>query len=488
MLLTFPDNIHADVSAEDLCLTIDGLPATTPESLAVINPATGEQAGLAPRASAADLDRAVAAARAAFPDWSSLPHEARAAKLQAFAAAIQQHSRDLIHVLTLEQGKDLASARWEILGTAAWMMDFSKIAVEDKVIRPGVSGGLVVRHRPVGVVGAIAPWNVPVFLGFMKVAQALIAGCTVVLKPSPYTPLTTLMVGALSRDILPPGVLNVLSGDDSLGQAMTEHPGIDKISFTGSSRTGKRVVESASRTMKRVTLELGGNDPAIVLPDADLDRIAPALTRGAFSNAGQVCMAVKRLYVHADIHDELAGRLAELARQLPVGSGFDAGVAMGPLQNRAQFDRVVELVEDARQQPGAAVLAGGDRLDRPGFFFAPTIITGLSDDARLVREEQFGPVLPILSWRDEDEVIERANDTRFGLSASIWTRDLVRAQELSRRLDVGTVWVNAHGLPDPAAPFGGMKESGLGRDFGVMGVEAHLETQVLSIEPPPFPG
>jgi len=487
MLLTFPDNIHAEVSADALHLTIDGLPATTPESLAVINPATGEQAGLAPRAGTADLDRAVAAARMAFPAWSSLPHEARAAKLQALAAAIQQRAHDLTHVLTLEQGKDLTSAGWEILATAGWMMEFSKIAVEDKVIRPGACGSLVVRHRPVGVVGAIAPWNVPVFLGFMKVAQALIAGCTVVLKPSPYTPLTTLMIGALSRDILPPGVLNVLSGDDSLGQAMTEHPGIDKISFTGSTRTGKRVIESASRTMKRVTLELGGNDAAIVLPDADLDRIAPALMMGAFGNAGQVCMAVKRLYVHADIHDELAGRLAEMARHLPVGSGFDAGVAMGPLQNRAQFDRVVELVEDARRQPGAAVLAGGERLDRPGYFFAPTIITGLSDDARLVREEQFGPALPILSWRDEDDVIERANATRFGLSASIWTRDLARAQELSRRLDVGTVWVNAHGLPDPAAPFGGMKESGLGRSFGVMGVEAYLETQALSIEPP-LPG
>lgn len=483
MLLSFPSNIDAAVAAGELQMTIDGEPVGAAPALVVINPATGEPAGRAPDAGTADLDRAVAAARAALPRWSGMTHAARAERLGAFADAIQRRAHDVAAVLTLEQGKELASATFEIFGTVAWMKQFSTIEIPEAVIRPVGRDGLVVRHRPVGVVGAIAPWNVPVFLGFMKVAQALIAGCTIVLKPSPFTPLSTLLVGALSRGILPPGVLNVVSGGDALGQAMTDHEGIDKISFTGSTETGKRVVESASRTMKRVTLELGGNDPAIILPDADLDRIVPALMIGAFGNAGQVCMAIKRLFVHEDIHDEVAARLAVLARDHVVGSGFEPGTAMGPIQNRAQFDRVIELVEDAGRMPGAQILAGGKPLDGPGFFYPPTLVVGLDDDARLVREEQFGPALPILSWRTEDEVIARANATRFGLSASIWTRDLEKAQDMSKRLDVGTVWINAHGLPDPAAPFGGTKESGLGRSFGPMGVEAYMEAQTLSIEP-----
>jgi len=488
MPLNFPDTIDVAVAATELENTIAGVAAPTGEQFAVQNPATATLAGMAPAADVDTLDRAVAAAREALPAWSALDHQARAEMLKAYAGALMARANDLAHVLTLEQGKDLNSARMEIFGTAIWIDQFSQIDIQDQVIRPGVSGSLVVRHRPVGVVGAIAPWNVPVFLGLMKVAQALIAGCTVVLKPSPYTPLTTLIAGAIGRDVLPPGVFNVVSGGDELGKAMTQHPGIDKISFTGSTETGKRVVESASRTMKRVTLELGGNDAAIVLPDADLDKVAPGIFFGAFNNAGQVCMAIKRLYVHADIHDDLVARLVEMARHFPVGDGFEPGVAMGPIQNAAQYERVRELVEEARQQDGAKVEVGGQPLEGPGFFYPPTIITGLAEDVRLVREEQFGPALPVLSWTSEDDVVARANATRYGLSASIWTRDLAKADNLSRRLEVGTVWVNAHGLPDPAAPFGGMKESGLGRSFGTMGVEAYLETQTLNIEPrPPGP-
>ena len=321
-----------------------------------------------------------------------------------------------------------------------------------------------------GVVGAITPWNVPVGLAAHKIAQGLVAGNTMVLKPSPYTPLATLLLGELSRDILPPGVFNVVAGGNDLGQWLTEHPGIDRISFTGSVATGKRVMASAAGTLKRVTLELGGNDPAILLDDADLAAMTPKIFGAAFANCGQVCMAIKRVYVPERNYEQVCESLAELAKNYRVGDGFEPDVQMGPLQNKMQYDKVLDVLEDTKRQPGVRILAGGHTLNQPGYFLAPTIVADISDDSRLVTEEQFGPILPVLKYREIDEAVARANDTRMGLCASVWTKDIEKGAAVAARIEAGTVWVNHHLGSEADVPFGGFKESGVGREHGVMGL------------------
>jgi acyl-CoA reductase-like NAD-dependent aldehyde dehydrogenase len=311
-----------------------------------------------------------------------------------------------------------------------------------------------------GVVGAITPWNVPVGLAAHKIAQGLIAGNTMVLKPSPYTPLSTLLLAELSRDILPTGVFNVLGGGNALGQQLTEHPGIDKITFTGSVATGKRVMASAAGTLKRVTLELGGNDPAIMLEDADFAAMTPKIFGAAFANCGQVCMAIKRVYVPEQRYDEVCQSLAGLANGYRVGDGFEPDVQMGPLQNKMQYDKVLDVLEDTKRLPGIRILA---------------------DDARLVTEEQFGPILPVLRYKDVDDAIARANNTRMGLCASVWTRDIDKGAAIAAQLEAGTVWVNHHLGSEADVPFGGFKESGLGREHGVMGVQSYMEAQVINL-------
>jgi acyl-CoA reductase-like NAD-dependent aldehyde dehydrogenase len=330
------------------------------------------------------------------------------------------------------------------------------------------------------VVGGITPWNVPIVLAMVKVAQALYTGNTLVLKPSPLTPLSTLAVAQAIADIVPAGTVNVLSGGNDLGAWMTSHPGIDKISFTGSVETGRRVLRSAADTFKRVTLELGGNDAAIVLADADVEAAADGIARSAFANCGQICMAVKRVFVPAALHDALVEALAERARRIRTGPGSDPESTMGPLQNRMQFEKVAALLDEVRATPGARIVTGGTVRSDGGYFIEPTIVAGLSDDAPIVREEQFGPVLPVLSYDDVDEAIARANATHFGLGASLWTRDVVRAGDLAGRLEAGSVWINRHGGNAKDVPFGGAKYSGYGREQGVVGLHSYMEMQVLA--------
>jgi acyl-CoA reductase-like NAD-dependent aldehyde dehydrogenase len=330
------------------------------------------------------------------------------------------------------------------------------------------------------VVGAIAPWNFPLALAMHKVAQALYTGNTLILKPSPFTPLTTLAVAKLAADIFPAGVLNILAGGNEFGGWMTQHPGIDKISFTGSVATGKKVLQSAAGTLKRVTLELGGNDATLVLDDADLDAAAAGIARSAFFNCGQICMAVKRVYVAESVRDALLERLVAKVSALKVGPGTQSGNDMGPIQNRVQYEKVTAYLSDAVARPGATVLTGGGLPAGDGYFIEPTIIAGLEDDAPLVCEEQFGPVLPVLTFTSVDEAVARANDSRFGLGASVWSADADRAREVAGRLMAGTVWINRHGLNESDVPFGGMKESGYGREHGVLGIRSYQELQVVS--------
>jgi len=461
--------------------TIDGKAEGSAKSFGVINPSTAAEFAQCPDASKDQLDRAVASARRAFKTWSKLSYEERANYLRKLGAAVKERADEFAALITREQGKPFAHSQREMIGTVTWFDNISKVKIEDQVMRDDGKNRIMMYFRPIGVVGGITPWNVPVGLASHKIAQALYVGNTLVLKPSPYTPLSTLLLGEISRGILPPGVFNVVSGGNDLGQWLTEHPDINKITFTGSVATGKRVMGSASGTLKRVTLELGGNDPAIVLDDVDLAETSAKIFNGAFANCGQICMAVKRVYVPEKLYEPMVESFAELARNFRVGDGFEADVQMGPLQNKMQFDKVLDVLEDTKRQPGVRIVAGGHTLNRPGYYLAPTIVADIKDDARLVKEEQFGPVLPILKYKSVDDAIARANDTTMGLGASVWTNDLERGAEVAGQIEAGTVWVNHHIGAEIEVPFGGFKESGLGREHGVMGLHAYMEAQVINV-------
>ncbi|HWK49347.1 MAG TPA: aldehyde dehydrogenase family protein [Steroidobacter sp.] len=461
--------------------TIDGNPVEGVEFFDVINPATASAFARAPDASRAQLDLAVHAARRAFERWRTVSTQDRREILLRFAAAIRAETQSLAQLLTREQGKPLAAAIREIDSTAARIEGLLSFELIPETLRSDARGRVVLDYQPLGVVGAIAPWNSPVLLATQIAAQALVAGNSVILKPSPFTPLATLRLGEIAARTLPRGLVNTLSGGNELGRWMTEHAGIDKIGFVGSVATGKRVLASAAASnLKRVSLELGGNDAAIVLDDADVESIAPRLFWSAFVNSGQRCMAIKRVLVHESLLDRLGATLARLANQAKVGDGFEPGVELGPVQNRPQFERVLGLITDALTRGGRA-LAGGAALNRPGYFIAPTVITGVAEGTPLVDEEQFGPVLPLLAFAEIEEAVARANATRFGLGASVWSARPERAADIARRLEAGTVWINAHGGSEPEIPFGGCKESGVGRGMGLMGLKSYAEPRILHL-------
>jgi acyl-CoA reductase-like NAD-dependent aldehyde dehydrogenase len=464
----------------DFTQLIDGeLLASAPE-LDVINPATGAVFASAPRATRAQLERAVAAARRAFSSWRAHSFEQRRACIERFCAALRTQQESLAELLTREQGKPLAQSREEITRAASLSSGMAAISIEGEVLVDDAQRRIELHYLPIGVVGIITPWNAPINLAAGPLTMALYTGNTVVLKPSPYTPLSTLKLGELLRDIVPPGVVNVLAGGDDCGQWMSEHPGIDKISFTGSVASGKKVMASAAATLKRVTLELGGNDAAIVLEDVDPEAVAPKLFFAAFVNSGQVCMAIKRIYAHERIYHALCQALAREARKAGIGDGLEAGTQFGPIQNRMQYERVLGLLEDSRRR-GGHILAGGELPARPGYFVPPTIITGLPEDSRLMVEEQFGPLLPVQRFSDIEDAISRANDTRYGLAASVWSRDIERAKGIALRLEAGTVWINQHRATAPNVPFGGIKESGLGRNYSLLGLRGNMEARVISV-------
>lgn len=460
----------------ELTMTIGGDAVPSTATFDVINPARGAAFAAAPDCSPEQLDAAFASASKAFGDWRTDEGERRAALLSA-AEALEAAAGEIAPILTAEQGKPIGEATIEVYGAAVWMKYYAGLELPREVIQDDDAAVAEVVRRPLGVVAAITPWNFPLVLAAWKIAPALLAGNTLVLKPSPYTPLATLKAGEVLRGVLPDGVLNVVTGGDQLGAQMTAHPVPRKISFTGSVETGKKVAASAAPDLKRVTLELGGNDPAIVLDDVDPAAVATQLFKGAFANNGQVCSAIKRVYVPERLYDDVVEALADQARSAKVGDGAEEGTELGPINNRPQFDRVQMLVADAVAS-GASAVTGGKARDGDGYFFEPTILAGLSDGTRIVDEEQFGPALPVISYRDVDDVVERANATHFGLSGSVWGTDAERAAQVAGRLECGTSWVNAHLALAPHQPFGGAKWSGLGVENGPWGLYGFTELQV----------
>jgi acyl-CoA reductase-like NAD-dependent aldehyde dehydrogenase len=460
-------------------LVIDGKTVPGESGFPVVNPATGEPFAEAPACSRAQLDAAMASAKAAFRPWADDEARRREALL-ACADRLGAAASELAPVLTREQGKPLPQAQMELAGAAMWFRATAALEIPVEVLHEDDGQRVELHRKPVGVVGAITPWNFPVILAVWKIASALLAGNTLVLKPSPFTPLSSLEMGRVLQDVLPPGVLNVVSGGDELGAWVSGHEVVRKVSFTGSVPTGKKIMASAAPDLKRVTLELGGNDPAIVLADADPKQIAAKLFAGAFNNAGQICMAVKRVYVEEAGFEPLVEALRAQTESVVVGDGMEPGVTMGPVNNAPQYERVCELLASARAD-GARFVTGGEPLDRPGYFVPPTLVTGIEDGSRLVDEEQFGPALPIVPVKSAEDALERANASHFGLGGSVWTRDVERGTELASQLECGTGWVNQHGALTPFAPFGGCKWSGIGYENGRWGLAAFTELQTLAV-------
>jgi acyl-CoA reductase-like NAD-dependent aldehyde dehydrogenase len=463
----------------DFNLLIGGQLVPGAATIPVINPATEDVLADAPRASLAQLNDAVAAAKASFAGWSARPLRERGKLLVALADALAACQDDFARLLTEEQGKPLAHAAGEVSHSIDVIRYFSSLDLPLQVIKEDEGQKIVRQHTPLGVVAAITPWNFPVILLMMKVAPALIAGNTVVIKPAPTTPLTTLRFGELCAEVLPPGVVNVIVDQNDLGGALTSHPDVAKVAFTGSTATGKKVMASAAQTLKRLTLELGGNDAAIVLDDVDPKDVAPKLFAGATMNSGQVCLAIKRLYVHDSIYDEMCGELGKLAKATIVDDGIKQGTQMGPLQNKAQFEKVKGFLDEARRH--GSIVAGGDVLQRKGYFISPTIVRDISDDSRLVREEQFGPVLPVLRYHDLDDAIARANDTDYGLGCTVWSSDTERALDVARRVDAGVIWINKHLDLPPDIPMGGAKQSGIGVELGQEGLEEFTQAKIINM-------
>lgn len=447
-------------------------------SLPVIDPATAEVFDHAALASHAQLDRAVAAAGAAFEGWAATPVEARKACLGAIAEAILANAYILAGLLTREQGKPLAQARREIGGMAGFFRYATTLELPEQRYTDADGRDLTIQRRPLGVTAAIIPWNFPLMTIAFKVPMALLAGNTVIIKPAPTTPLATLKFGEIVADLVPPGVINIIADDNDLGDAISSHPGIRKVTFTGSTATGRKVMASAADTLKRLTLELGGNDAAIVLDDVDVEAAIPALFRAAFFNSGQVCLALKRLYVQDGVYDRIADGLARLAGAAKVGSGLEEGVEFGPVQNRVLFDKLTDLLEEARGQ--GTVLAGGTLGNGPGYVFPLTVIGDMQDGQRLVDEEQFGPILPVIRFSDPEEVLKRSGQTGFGLGASVWSGDAARARAMAERIDAGTVWINKHSDLAPHIPFGGARQSGIGVEFGQEGLAEFTQLRVIS--------
>jgi acyl-CoA reductase-like NAD-dependent aldehyde dehydrogenase len=469
----------AGVVSPELFIGDDFTPTT--DRIEVVNPATAQPFVAVPRADLDHLELAVAAARRAARTWRVTPIEERQAAVQRLVDVVRENMDELVMLLTLEQGKPLAKARGEIESGLRYCESYAKMDIPIEVVRDDSSERTEVRYTPLGVVAAITAWNYPLLLALWKIGPALVAGNTVIVKPSPYTPVATLRLGELLQGVLPTGVVQVLTGGDDLGRAITTHAGINKISFTGSVATGKAIMASAAGTLKRLTLELGGNDAGIVLDDADPAAIASDLYWGALSNCGQVCAGLKRLYVPEQLADQITEALAEVASKVVVGDGLEDGVDMGPVQNKVQRDKVAGLVANA-ERSGADVFFRGDAPAGPGYFHPVTLVRNLTDDVPLAFEEQFGPVLPVLTYRDIDDVVDRANASDLGLGASVWSSDEARAIGVAERLEAGTAWVNQHPNLSPDTPFGGVKQSGLGVESSLHGLLAYTDITVLRVK------
>ncbi|MEU6971831.1 aldehyde dehydrogenase family protein [Kitasatospora aureofaciens] len=455
----------------------DSVPGRRAVRFSVVDPATGEAFDEARDQQPGELDDMVARAQRAWRGWRADP-AARAAALRSAADAVETAGDDLARLLTREQGKPLAESYAEVARTTARLRYFADLAPRTRRIDDGRPVHSEVRWRSLGPVAAIVPWNFPLQLAAAKFAPALAAGNTMVLKPSPFTPLATRLLGSVLATALPEDVLTVVTGREPLGARLASHPGIRHVTFTGSVPTGRAVAAAAAASLARVTLELGGNDAAVLLDDVDVDRIADRLFWAAFRNCGQVCMAVKRVYVPARLHAEVVEALAQRAKTVAIGPGLDPETRLGPVNNASQLARVEQVTEQALAG-GARAASGGHRLDGPGYFFAPTILTDVAPDSPVVTEEQFGPVLPVLPYRSVDEAVDAANSTGFGLGGSVWGTDLDRAEAVADRLECGTAWINHHAELSLAQPFAGVKDSGVGVAGGPWGLYGNLRPFVV---------
>lgn len=468
--------------------------ASNGKTFVVINPATGHPFTRVPDGTMEDMDRAVASAKKAFKTWSRMPFSERAKCLMAFADNVSKRFDEFTRSVTFEMGKPLSFAGGEtrsVIGTCRRLAKPEFGELKDELKKETKTTKHILQYAPKGVVGGITPWNFPLATVGGKFIPALITGNTVVLKPSPYTPYTSLLIGDAAKDAFPPGVLNVVSGSNDIGQHLVEHKDVAHITFTGSSATGKKIMSTASGTMKKITLELGGNDPAIVLPDAIPSKVTPKILDAAMFNTGQICVAAKRIFVHESQYEEYVNRFAEETKRLKMGSGFEKETTHAPINNKMQIDRVEMLVNEAKAQ-GARVVTGGKRFqptDQPdGYYYEPTILADVKEGMRVVDEEQFGPVVPILKYSTVDEAIERANDTEYGLGGSVWTEDPDgKGAEVASQIQSGMVWINSHiGPGDPTMPVGGFKGSGVGREGGDdIGLKEFVEMRAVALNKKP---
>lgn len=461
---------------------LDAITVPEADGRAIPDAATGETIGYAPVHGVDDLERAVASARAAQPAWAALGHEERSAILRRIADEIDANAEQLARIIAREQGKPLSGpgARFEAGACGAWIRQAADTPLEPEVVFEGGGSRSELHYMPLGVVGAIGPWNWPAMIAIWQIAPSLRMGNTVVSKPSEYTPLSVLAVAELMNRHLPEGVLTVVSGGRDVGEAIASHPGIDKIMFTGSTKTGKAIIKSSGDNLARLTLELGGNDAGIVLPGTDVPSIAESLFWGVFINTGQTCASLKRLYVHDSQYEEVVATLADMASSMPMGPGLDEANVLGPLSNKQQFDVVTRLVDDARER-GARIVTGGEAAPELGaHFYRATVVADIEDGAPLVDEEQFGPAIPVIRYTDVDDAVARANSLEAGLGASVWGGDDDATLAVAHRLEAGTVWINQHGTLNPAVPFGGVKGSGYGMEFGTEGLKAVSAPKVIT--------
>ena len=459
-------------------LLINGKLVSGSATMEVINPATEAVLGVCPRGGETEMEEAIQAAKSAFPAWSYRPISERRAMLMALADRIDAQQEELARLLTQEQGKPLVDAKAEILYTGIFIRSIASQDLPIKILEDGNTKRVEQHRLPIGVVGAIIPWNFPVLLMAFKLPAALLAGNTIVLKPSPTTPLTTLKIGEIMVDLFPAGVVNIITDQNDLGEYLTKHPDVAKISFTGSSATGKKVMASAATTLKRLTLELGGNDAAIVLPGANPETVAQGIFNGAFMNAGQVCLAIKRAYVHESIYDEVVEHLSTLAKAAVVDNGLHQGTTMGPMQNKMQYEKVKNFLEIARVD--GRIVTGGEVLDKPGFFVLPTIVADIDNRSLLVQEEQFGPILPVVKYASPQEALKNANASPWGLGGSVWGPDRDAARSIALQMETGTAWINKHLDFGPTIPFGGAKQSGIGAELAEEGLLEFTQLHIIN--------